>query len=308
METVLIVPPIPSELRKTLGESFVLADYVPGKCYPGFSVAVTTGIGGASRAFMEAVPDLRLLASNGVGLDRIDLEEARRRGIVVRHTPDEVTEDVAEFAIGLVYAVLRRIPEADRFVRSGAWERNRLSPSRRIAGLDLGIVGLGRIGRRIASRAEALGMTVSYTDRQAQAGVHFTWVPHLRALAQQVDVLVLSCPGGAGTRHLVDRAVLRALGPRGVLINVSRGEVVNEADLIAALEADEIAGAGIDVFEQEPVSDSRLCRLENVVLSPHYAAVTRETRQAMAEALRTAIADFLAGRPVANAAALPGSG
>ncbi len=300
---IVVVPPIPPELRLVLAEHFELIILPLDATHPGCAVAVITSMGGADRALMDRLPDLRLIACNGTGLDRVDLNEAARRGIIVRNTPDEVTTDTAEFAIGLVFATVRKIAEADRFVRSGKWATERMSPSRRISGLRVGIVGLGRIGERIAALAHALEMVVSYTGPRPKSAQPYRFVAGLRELAAGSDVLVVSCPGGAATEKLIDETVLAALGADGILINVSRGGVVDEPKLILALQLGVVAGAGLDVFASEPVPDSRLLGLENVVLSPHYASVTPQTRQAIAYALRDSISDFLSGRLVQDAAA-----
>jgi lactate dehydrogenase-like 2-hydroxyacid dehydrogenase len=296
---LLVVSPIPPELRARLSARHRLVDRRPGggETLPGFEVAVTTSMGGADAALIDALPDLKLIACNGTGLEAIDLDDAARRGIAVCHTPDVVTEDTADFAIGLMYAVSRRIAEADRFVRSGRWTAGRMTPSRRLYDKRLGIVGLGRIGAAIARRAAAIGMDVSYTGPREKPRVSYRYLPDAGALADLVDVLVLSCPGGDVTRHLIDTAVLARLGADGLLINVSRGSVVDETALIAALKSGAIAAAGLDVFAHEPDIDPAFLDLENVVLQPHYAAVTNETRNAMADVLEAAIeAHFAAAR------------
>jgi lactate dehydrogenase-like 2-hydroxyacid dehydrogenase len=253
---------------------------------------------------MAAMSDLRLIACNGTGLENIDVEAAASRGVAVQNTPDVVTEDTADFAIGLMYAVCRRIAEGDRFVRSGRWARERMTPSRRLYDKTVGIVGLGKIGSAIARRATGIGMTVSYTGPREKPGSGYAFYPNISSMAERVDFLVLSCPGGQKTRHIVDAGVLVKLGPEGMLINVSRGSVVDEEALVAALEAGTIAAAGLDVYASEPGIDPRFFAFENVVLEPHYAAVTRETRLAMADILERAIDDLLSGRePVSTDAA-----
>ncbi len=296
-QRLLVVAAIPPELRAALGAHYDLVEHAAGTSAKGFQVAVTTSMAGADAALMAALPDLGLIACNGTGLDRIDLPEADRRGILVRHTPDEVVEDTADAAIGLMYAISRRIAEADRFVRAGRWATERMTPSRRVSGKAAGIVGLGRIGAAIACRAAGLGMAVSYTGPRSKPGVPYPFVASIADLADQVDVLILSCPGGDATWHLVDAAVLRRLGPDGILVNVSRGTVVDEDALIAALADGIIAGAGLDVFAREPGLDPRFLTLENAVLQPHYAAVTRETRNAMAQRLLGEVAVFLGDPP-----------
>lgn len=298
---ILVVSPIPPELRARLSRRYDLVDLerqqgaALARPAAGFEVAVTTSIGGADAALMAALPDLRLIACNGTGLERIDLAEAARRRITVRNTPDVVTEDTADFAIALIYAVARRVAEADRFVRAGHWRARRMTPSRRVCGKTLGIVGLGKIGTAIARRASGLGMTVCYTGPRPKPESGLAFFPDPAALAEIADILVLSCPGGPATTDLVDAEVLRRLGPEGILINVSRGSVVNEDALLQALASGGVAGAGLDVFASEPDIDECYFNLENIVLTPHYAAVTQETREAMADVLEDAIDRFFGG-------------
>lgn len=293
---LLVVAPIPPELRARLSVNYTLKDGRPaaGERWPSVRVAVTTSMAGADRVLIEALPDLALIACNGTGLDRIDLDAAEEHGVRVRHTPDVLTEDVADFALGLIYAAARRIAEADRFVRSGRWNAERMTPSRRVFSRRLGIVGLGRIGQAIARRASAIGMDVLYTGPREKPESGYGYRASVKALATDADILVLSCPAGPGTRHLVNEDVLAALGPDGLLINVSRGSVVDEEALIAALSNGIIAGAALDVFAGEPDIDERFFELENVVLQPHYAAVTSETREGMADVLEETIDEFFA--------------
>jgi hydroxypyruvate reductase len=301
---LLLAGNIPLELRRVLAPNYdlVARASVVGATAPIFQVAVTTSMDGADAALMDFLPNLRLIACNGTGLERIDLDAARRRGIAVCNTPDAVTEDTADFAIGLMYAVSRRLVEADRFVRAGLWKEGKMTPSRRLFDKAVGIVGLGKIGRAIAKRSTALGMRTAYTAMREKSDVPFAYVPTLRQLATQSDLLVMACPGGDATRHLVNSDTLACLGGSGILINVSRGSVVDESALIHALETGAIAGAGLDVFEREPNVDERLFAFENVVLSPHYASTTHETRGAIAEDLRANIEAFFSGKTVRNAA------
>lgn len=298
---IAVFPPIPPELRVTLEGAFDLVAAGEGDLPRDLRVAVITSMGGADSALMDRLPNLGLIACNGAGLDRVDVEEASRRGVIIRNTPEEVTDDTADFAIGLILATLRRIPEADRLVRNGRWPTDRISPSRRVRGRRLGIVGLGKIGRKVADRAAALGMHVAYTGPRAKPDAPYPFVGDIKALATSVDVLTLTCPGGPATYRLVGADVLQALGRDGVLINVSRGEVVDEDALILALRNGAISAAGLDVFDNEPHINPAFRELEQVVLAPHYASVTGETRRDIAEALKGGILDFLAGRPVIGA-------
>ncbi len=302
-EAVLLLSAIPADLRAALAERFALVEDRPGDAPPGLRIAVTMALAGAREEQFARLPGLRLVVSQGAGLERIDLAAAARRGIAVAYTPDVMTEDVADAAIGLMYAAARRVAEADRFVRAGRWARERMGPGISLHRKAVGIAGLGRIGRAIARRCAGLGMDVAWTGPRPKPDQPWPWLPGLRALAERSDVLILAAPGGAGTDRMVDAAVLAALGPRGVLVNVARGSVVDEAALLDALERKRIAAAGLDVFASEPVPDPRFLALDNVVLAPHSASLTVETRQALIARILSDIDAFRDGRPFLNAAA-----
>jgi hydroxypyruvate reductase len=293
--TVLVVTAVPKDLRDALAARYALQNYARDAdgAWPrlaGIQVALTTSMAGAEAALMDALPDLKLIACQGVGLDKIDLEAAKARGITVAHTPDVLTEDTADFAIALIYAVSRNIVRADQFVRAGRWTSERLVPSRRVSGKICGIVGLGRIGEAVAQKAAGLGLSVRYSGPREKAGAPYAFVADVAELARQSDFLVLTCPGGAATQNLVDAKVLDALGPDGILINISRGSVVDETALIAALTEGRIAGAGLDVFAVEPQFNQAFLAFETAVLQPHYASITFETRKAIIALLQNAIA------------------
>jgi lactate dehydrogenase-like 2-hydroxyacid dehydrogenase len=236
------------------------------------------------RSLMEQLPALEIVSIMGVGYDGVDVPAALQRRVPVTHTPGVLNDEVADLAIGLMLSVARRIPLADRYVRAGRWAKEGPMPlARKVSGARLGIVGLGRIGQAIASRAEAFGMSIAYTGRSAKAELAYTFYPTAQALAAQVDFLIVITPGGAGTRHLINAEVLKALGPEGYLINVARGSVVDEAALVDALQRGVIAGAALDVFEKEPHPSEALWSMENVVLTPHMASGTVQTRHAMAK-------------------------
>lgn len=304
-DPLLLLAPLPKDLRDALAARHTLLERGDAGAADA-RIAVTTGMVGADAATMAAWPALRLIASQGVGLDKIDLGAAAQRGIAVCHTPDELTEDVADFAIGLMYAAARRIVEADRFVRAGRWSRERMGLGIGLSGKTVGVVGMGKIGQAIARRAAGLGMAVAWTGPNPKPHLPWTFMPALRDLAAAADVLVLVAPGGAATRHMVDAGVLAALGARGILVNVARGSVVDEAALLDALERRAIAGAGLDVFASEPELDPRFLALENVVLAPHYASLTGETRTAIIGRMLSDIAAFQAGRLFLNVAAEAG--
>lgn len=289
-EEVLLLGALPSEVRAALAARYELVDNTPqAGDLERFRAAVTTSVAGADAALMARLPRLKLLGCMGVGLDRIDLAAAARQGIVVHHTPDAVRRDTADAAVALVFAAVRRVAEADRFVRAGRWTDGRMTPSRRVSGMKAGIVGLGHIGAMVAQRLSGCGLDIAYTGPRPKHGVPWRFLPDVAGLADESDILVLCCPGGEVTRGLVSADVLRRLGPAGYLVNVARGSVVHEHALLAALESGGIAGAGLDVFADEPALDPRFRALETVVLTPHYAAVTHESRAEMAATLLAAL-------------------
>jgi lactate dehydrogenase-like 2-hydroxyacid dehydrogenase len=248
-----------------------------------FVALATSARFGADRALIEALPKLAVIASFGVGVDAIDLDAARERGVAVSNTPDVLTGCVADLAFGLLIDVARRLTAADRFVRRGDWRKGQFPLARRVWGGNLGIVGLGRIGEAVARRAGGFDMTVRYHNRRIVENCRYDYEASLPALAAWADFLLVACAGGAATRHLVSREVIDALGPDGFLVNVSRGSVVDEQALVEALQAGRIAGAALDVFEDEPNVPAALLALDSVVLLPHIASATSETRQAMAD-------------------------
>ena len=269
-----------------------------------FKVApLVQGIAGGGESavgadLMAQLPALEMVSIMGVGYDGVDVGAAIERKVVVTHTPNVLNDEVADLAIGLMLCVARRIPQADQYVRNGRWAAEGAMPlARKVSGARLGIVGLGRIGQAIADRALAFGMSVAYTARSAKPGLAYPFYASALALAAQVDFLVVITPGGAGTFHMIDAQVLKALGPRGYLINVARGSVVDEAALLEALEKGVIAGAGLDVFEKEPHPLQAFYKLDNVVLTPHMASATHETRQAMADLAVANLQAHFSGKP-----------
>lgn len=249
-------------------------------------------------ALIEQLPALEVISVMGVGYDGVDVAAAKARGIMVTHTPNVLNDDVADLALGLMLSASRQLPAADRFVRSGLWLQGNMPLARKMSGARLGIVGMGRIGQAIAQRALGFNMGIAYTARSAKQALPYVYHPSAEALAANVDFLVVITPGGAGTRHLINAAVLKALGPKGFLVNVARGSVVDEQALIEALEAGTIAGAGLDVFEDEPRVPQRLLDLHKVVLTPHIGSATAATRQAMADLAFNNLAAHFSGKPV----------
>ncbi len=237
-----------------------------------------------SAKLIKALPNLEIIAHYGVGYDNVDVAAARKQDVIVTNTPDVLTEDVADMGIGLVLAVMRRLVEGDIYVRTGQWaKKGDLPLGRSLQGKTMGVVGLGRIGQAIARRAEVFGLKVVYFSPAPKKKIKYPHYSDLKNMAEVSDILMVSCPYKKETHHLIDASVLKALGKQGILVNIARGKIVKEQDLIDCLEAGMIAGAGLDVFEDEPNVPSALCRLDNVVLQPHQASATHETRAAMAQ-------------------------
>lgn len=259
---------------------------------------VTSAPVGVPAAWLAQLPSLKVVSSFGVGLDRLPLDAARAVGLPVGYTPDVLNDCVADLAMGLLLDGARRIASADRFVRRGDWLNGRYPLTTRVSGKRLGIVGLGRIGQAVARRAAGFDMDIAYTNRRPAEGVVWRHEPSLLALAQWANFLVLTVAGGEGTRHLVNAEVLRALGAKGLLVNVARGSVVDEAALIASLQSGELGGAALDVFDDEPRVPAALLALDNVVLAPHMASGTHDTRQAMADLVLANLRAGLTGEPL----------
>ena len=250
-------------------------------------------------ATMDALPNAKVIAHHGVGYDGVDVAAATARGIKVSNTPDVLSDEVADFALALTLATCRRMPQADRYVREGRWEREGDMPfTHRVWGRRVGILGLGRIGIEIARRCAAFKMDIAYHTR-SRKDVPYTYHASLLEMARAVEILIAIVPGGAGTKHLVNREVLDALGPQGVLINVARGSVVDEEALIAALRDGRLGAAGLDVFADEPrVPQALKDMTENVVLQPHQASATHDTRLAMGRLVMENLLAGIAGKPL----------
>ncbi|MEJ8852193.1 2-hydroxyacid dehydrogenase [Variovorax rhizosphaerae] len=267
-----------------------------------FTALVTSARFGADAAMIAAMPNLKAISSFGVGLETLDLDAARARGIPVGYTPDVLNDCVADTAFVLVMDVARRISASDRFVRRGEWRNGPFPLATKVSGKKLGILGMGRIGRVIARRASGFDMEVRYHNRRPLTDTGHAYEPTLKSLAEWADFLVIASAGGPETRGLVSREILDALGPDGYLVNISRGSVVDEKALIEALQEKRIAGAGLDVFEDEPNVPPAFFELDNVVLLPHLASNTNETRAAMAGRVEENLAAALAGQPMVSAA------
>jgi len=303
---VLVVAPIYKPAQAKLEATYTTHPYwkasdcaaLIAEVAPRIDVVVTSGGGaGIQRALMEKLPGLKLIACFSVGLDSVDLVAARERGVAVTNTPDVLTDDVADLAIGLMLACARRMIAADRFVRTGRWLEGGFPLATKASGKRLGIVGMGRIGQAIARRAAAFDMQIAWHGPAAK-DLPYRFEPRLTELARSVDFLVAACPGGVATRGLISREVLSALGPKGTFVNISRGSVVDQEAMVELLVSGQLGGAGLDVFVDEPRVPEELFNLDNVVLQPHQASATAETRGAMAQLVLDNVAAYAAGRPL----------
>jgi lactate dehydrogenase-like 2-hydroxyacid dehydrogenase len=256
-------------------------DTLLAKLGPNLRFLQTTGSHGADATLINALPKLEIIACMGVGVDGVDLPLAKKKGIAVTNTPDVLNDDVADLALALMLMTARRLALSDRYVRDGRWLKGTQPLAVKASGKKLGILGLGRIGKTIAKRAEAFDMDVSYFGRKKQDGVKYRFYPDLVQMARDVDFLVVICPGGAETKGIVNKQVIEALGPKGILVNVARGSVVDEPALIKALQDGKLGGAGLDVFADEPNVPKELFGMDQVVLAPHVGSATTETRTAM---------------------------
>ena len=263
---------------------------------------VTTGLFGFDRSHIEALPRLEIIAcfGNPHGVAAEHRAAAAMRKVVVTNTPDSITEPVADLALGLLVAAMRGIVHADRFVRAGKWPAGPFPPGRGLGGKTCGIIGLGAIGKAVAKRVEPLGMSVCYHGPRRKTNVAYLYYADLEAMARASDCLVVSCPAMQETRNLVNGRVLDALGPQGYLVNVARGSVVDEQALIAALKEKKIAGAGLDVYEDEPRVPAELVAMEQVVLTPHIGSTTQEIREERGVKVLANLRAHFAGNSVPN--------
>jgi lactate dehydrogenase-like 2-hydroxyacid dehydrogenase len=258
--------------------------------------AAVGGAAGFPDRLWNRLPALKLIAVHGVGMDRVNLEEARRRGVAVLATPNILADDVADLAMGLWIGLCRMLPAADRHIRSGQWRTGPAFPlGLQVAGQKVGLVGLGSIGAAIARRCAPFSKSIAYTATKQHPGSGHPFFSDVLSLAAWADTLFVAVPGGNATQGMINQSVLEALGPKGLLINIARGSVVDEKALIAALQNGTIAGAGLDVFLGEPDIDPAFLELGNVVLAPHIGSATVQTRKRMAEILADQIGAFFAG-------------
>jgi len=254
--------------------------------------------GYVSAELMDRLPRLQIIANFGVGYDSIDTAAAKARNIRVTNTPNVLNDAVAELTIGLMVALARRIPQADQFVRQGKWAKVGYRLQSELNGKTVGILGLGRIGKEIATRCQAMKMRVVYHGRRRQPDEPHIYYDNLVDMARDVDWLVIIAPGGKGTEKIVSREVLEALGPEGYLVNMARGTLVDEAAMLELLKGGKLGGAALDVFEKEPAMDEGFWALDNVVLSPHQGSATHQTRNKMGDLVVANLEAYFAGEPL----------
>ena len=300
---LLLLEPLPEPTLKTLSEHFTIHPFTSmddlAKIAPGIQAIATGGSYGVAPEVMAALPDLKIIAVNGVGLDRIDIAEAKRRNIHVTVTTDISTNDVADMAMLLLLALKRNLKSNEQFLLDGQWADGKLPPlAHSLNNRRLGIAGFGRIGQAVARRAEASNMEVAYFNPHPRTGSPLTFEPDLGKLASWADVLVITLPATPETKHIINADILAALGKDGVLINTARGSVIDEDALLAALKNRTIAGAGLDVFQNEPKINPAFLTLDNVVLQPHQASATVETRLAMGQNIIDNLLAFFSGKPL----------
>ncbi len=314
---ILMLKPMQPAVMDALGARFTLhqAGSAPdlaalragiGPRIRGIAAAAQSPIDGP---LMDALPNLEIVASLGVGYDTVDAEGARARGIVVTHTPDVLTDEVADIALGLLLATVRELPAAERHLRAGLWPKGSYPLTATLRGRTVGILGLGRIGRAIARRLEGFGVGIAYHNRTRVPDVPYAYHPSLLELARAVDTLIIAAPGGPGTAGIVDGAVLAALGAEGIVVNIARGSLIDEPALTAALQNGTILGAGLDVFINEPHVPEALLALDRVVLLPHVGSASVHTRAAMGGLVVDNLLSWFAGEgPLTPVPETPWSG
>ena len=301
---VLLLKAIAPELRAELAKAAILHELHeaadPDKLIADVGPRVRgLSSGGGTKvdaALYDRLPHLEIVSNFGVGYDAIDAVEAGRRGIVVTNTPDVLNDEVADLAVGLLLATIRQIPQTDRYLRAGHWRKGDYPLTATLRGRTIGILGLGRIGRAIARRLEGFDVAIAYHGRRKQEDVSYAFYADLVEMARAVNVLVVVAPASHATRNIVGAAVLEALGPQGVLINVARGSLVDEEALIEALTSGTIHSAGLDVFAEEPHVPDALRALDHVVLLPHVGSASLHTRQRMGELVVENLLSWFAGR------------
>jgi hydroxypyruvate reductase len=303
---LLQVAQIPPFLMERLQKEFTIHDFVnpsdPDKLLDEVGSRIRGIIAGGTKGpnanLIHRLPKLEIISSFSVGFDATDVVAAQSRGVIVTHTPEVLTGDVADLAMTFILMVTRRIGESERFLRKGTWTERRMDLGTTVRGKRLGILGLGRIGKAVARRAEVFGLHIQYHDIKPLGDLPYRSYPTLVELAEVSDILLVTCEGGEANRGVVNAEVLDALGPNGYLINTARGPIIDQPAMVKALQEGRIAGAGLDVFDGEPEVPQALMEMENVVLTPHIASSTHETRRAMGDLVYDNLKAHFSGKPV----------
>jgi lactate dehydrogenase-like 2-hydroxyacid dehydrogenase len=290
MDDLVVICPLLPSIMEALEQKFSVHRYWQADNKSEFLAALpatrylaTDGHAGCSAQIMDSLPNLEVISCFGVGVDAIDLPAAKARNIRVTNTPEVLSDAVAELALGMMLALGRRIVDADKHIRQSKWLEGGYPLTGELTGATIGIIGLGRIGKEIANRAQAFKMQVIYHGRTKKPFEPFIYYDNLEEMARDADWLVAVVPGGQSTAGLVNRKVMRALGPKGSIVNLGRGSLIDEVAMIELLKSGELGGAALDVFENEPEMSEELWAMENVVLSPHQGSGTHKTRWAMGD-------------------------
>ena len=308
-QAVLIIAPVMDYLTEKLEQNFTVhklfdvTDTAEFFAQQGENIKgiVTRGDIGVTNEVLALLPEAQIISIFGVGTDAVDLDYTRERNIIVTTTPGVLTDDVADTALGLIIATSRRLCQADKFLRAGQWPHSSLPLASKVTGKRLGVFGMGRIGQAIARRAAGFDMQIAYTDTAKIESLPYQHVPDLISLARQSDILVIAISGGKDSVGLVDKTIFAAMPNHALLINIARGSMVNQDDLIRALQQKEIGGAGLDVFADEPNVPQALIEMDNVVLLPHIASATIETRIQMSDIVFANIQTHFAGEKAPTA-------
>lgn len=308
-QAVLIIAPVMDYLTDKLEQTFTVhklfqvTDHAEFFAKQGQNIKgiVTRGDIGVSNEVLALLPEVQIISIFGVGTDAVDLATTHERNIIVTTTPGVLTDDVADTALGLIIATSRRLCLADKFLRAGQWPHSTLPLSSKVTGKRLGVFGMGQIGQAIARRAAGFDMQIAYTDKAHNETLPYQYVPDLMSLASQSDILVVAISGGKDSAGLINKTIFAAMPNHAILINIARGSMVNQDDLILALQQQNIGGAGLDVFADEPNVPQALIEMDNVVLLPHIASATTETRIQMSDIVFSNILAHFSGEKAPTA-------
>ena len=306
MVNLLQVSVLPPFLMERLEQEYTIHDFIDPadpdalleEVGPKVRGILAGGMKGPNANLINRLPNLEIISSFSVGFDATDVVAAQARGVIVTHTPEVLTGDVADLAMAFILMAPRRIGESERFLREGKWLQGRMDLGTTVRGKRLGILGLGRIGKAVARRAEVFGLQIGYFDIKPMGDLAYRSYATLMDLAEASDILLVACEGGEANRSVVSSEVIEAIGPKGFLVNTARGPIVDQAALVAALEDGKLAGAALDVFDGEPQVPAKMMAMENVVLTPHIASSTHETRRAMGDLVYDNLRAHFDGKPV----------